>query len=168
MFSADFTRVFNKKTFVVTTREELVNYYSLAMEKNQEVMIQAIIPGKQTDVMLFHAYYDESSHPQAMFLCRRLRSYPTPFGFSCYLERVDIPHIAETVTTVVKQSGYVGLIDAEFIKDSSDGTYKLIEINPRVWMNIGFPSAYRINFAYLCYCSTLGKRKGGKGSPAHR
>ena len=45
------------------------------------------------------------------------------------------------------------------MKDPVDDTYKLIEINPRAWMQIGYPSSYGIHLPHLCYQSSIPKEK---------
>jgi predicted ATP-grasp superfamily ATP-dependent carboligase len=57
----------------------------------------------------------------------------------------------------VKKIGYHGIIDAEFKKDSRDNEFKIIEVNPRCWMQIGLPTRCGINFPYMAYMDTIGK-----------
>ena len=68
------------------------------------------------------------------------RYYPSTGGSSvlnCTVHRPDILAMAERV---MRELGWVGLCDFDFITDPRDGVVKLIEINPR------FPESFRATF----------------------
>ena len=57
----------------------------------------------------------------------------------------------------MKKIKYYGIVDAEFKKDLRDNKFKLIEINPRCWMQNSFPTSCGINFPYMAYMDAIGK-----------
>jgi len=89
---------------------------------------------------------------------RRIREWPHCYGNGCMIESIVEPELEEITTKLVKKIGYHGIVDAEFKKDLKDNKFKIIEINPRCWMQNGFPTSCGINFPYMAYMDAIGKK----------
>jgi len=89
---------------------------------------------------------------------RRIREWPHDFGNGCFIENAIIPEFEKIITSLIKKIRYFGIVDAEFKKDPRDNMFKLIEINPRCWMQNSLPARYGINFSYIAYMDTIGKK----------
>jgi predicted ATP-grasp superfamily ATP-dependent carboligase len=156
--SAIFYLDFKIKLFKIESKEQLVQYYQRATSRNHEVMIQEIIPGGVRDMHGVNAYYDKTFTPNGIFMYRRVREWPHEFGNGCYIEQVNKPELEQIVNYLVKEIKYSGIVDAEFRKDPRDGNYKLIEINPRCWMQVSLPAKYGINYPYIAYMDAIGEK----------
>lgn len=155
--SESFRLEFNTKFFKVESRQELIQEYRKATSKNQEVMIQEIIPGDATHMYGFNAYYNKAFKPNGVFMYRRIREWPPVSGNGVLIENVGLPELEEIITPLVKKINYHGIVDAEFKKDPRSGMFNLIEINPRCWMQVGLPLICGVNLPYIAYLDALGK-----------
>lgn len=156
--SAIFFLDFKKKLFKAESKEQLIKYYQRAMTRKHEVMIQEIIPGDPRDMYGFNAYYDKTFTTNNIFMYKRIREWPHEFGNGCYIEKANKPVLEKIVNHLVKEIKYYGIVDAEFRKDTRDDKYKLIEINPRCWMQVCLPARYGMNYPYLAYLDVIGKK----------
>lgn len=157
VFSDYFISDFKTKLFIVKTKDELIEKYKTAIAKNHEVVIQEIIPGEARKAHGFNAYYDKNYCCNGSFMYRRIREWPHGFGNGCFIESVDIPELEKIITFLIKKIRYHGIVDAEFKKDPRDNKFKLIEINPRCWMQNSLPARCGINFPYMAYMDAIGK-----------
>jgi D-aspartate ligase len=155
--SEEFRLAFNTKFFRVESPQELLQRYRTATSKNQDVMIQEIIPGDATHMYGFNAYYDKSFTPNGMFMYRRIREWPPVSGNGVLIENVVVPELEHIISPFIKSINYHGIVDAEFKKDTRDKKFKLIEINPRCWMQISLPLACGVNLPHIAYLDALGK-----------
>lgn len=156
--SATFFIDFNIKLFKAKSKNQLVQYYKKATSRNHDVMIQEIIPGNARDMYGLNAYYDKTFTPNGIFMYRRIREWPHEFGNGCFIEQVNEQKLEHIVDHLIKEINYYGIVDAEFRKDPRDGKFKLIEINPRCWMQVCLPARYGINYPYLAYMDAIGKK----------
>jgi len=154
--SESFRVAFNTKFFRATSRKELLENYQKALSKNQEVIIQEIIPGDARQMYGFNAYYDRSFTPHGICMFRRIREWPPLSGNGVCIEHVSIPEFEPLVSSFMKKIQYHGIVDVEIKQDPRDNTFKLIEINPRCWMQVTFPLAYGNNIPYLAYLDAVG------------
>ena len=82
---------------------------------------------------------------------RRLREYPVSGGPSSCCEcvrRDDLEHFA---AKIVEATGFSGLAMFEF-KCASDGTPRLLEVNPRVWGTFPLTRVSKSDLAYSWFC----------------
>jgi len=155
--SEEFRFEFNTKFFKAKSNRELIKEYNKAVSKNLEVMVQEIIPGDAPHMFGLNAYYNKDFVPNGIFMYRRIREWPPVHGNGVLIENVDIPELEKIVTPFINKIKFYGIIDAEFKKDPRNGTFNLIEINPRSWMQISFPLKLGVNLPYITYLDSLGK-----------
>jgi predicted ATP-grasp superfamily ATP-dependent carboligase len=148
---------FNTKLFIASSPKQLLSLYTKAHEKNHEIMLQEIIPGEADTMFGFNAYYDHHGTPHGMFVYQRIREWPLGFGNGCYIQHVEEPMLEQMTTSLIRKIDFYGIVDAEFKRDPRDGLFKFIEVNPRVWMQNGFPSRYGCNLPYMAYLDAIKK-----------
>jgi predicted ATP-grasp superfamily ATP-dependent carboligase len=148
---------FNKKLFIVKSKEELIADWKKANNQNHEVLVQEIIPGKVENMYGLNTYFRKGFKPRNIFMYQRIREWPHNFGNGCFIQKADIPELEKIVIDLVSKINFQGIIDAEFKKDLRDNSFKLIEINARPWMQNSLASRYGVNVAYLAYMDAIGK-----------
>ncbi len=123
-----------------------VNSFSeLNRFRKKESVIQEYIPG---DGYGYSALFNHGS-PRAVFMHRRIREYPSTGGASTAAESIRDPVLEELGTRILKALNWNGVAMVEFKKDSRDGLYKLMEINPKFWGSLDLAIASGVNFPYL-------------------
>ena len=123
----------------VNSREELAK---LAMPDS---IIQEYIPGTGYG---FFALMNKGEL-RAHFMHRRIREYPVTGGASTAAESVSDPELKELGLKLLKKLKWHGVAMAEFKKDDRDGTFKLMEINPKFWGSLDLSIASGVDFPYL-------------------
>jgi D-aspartate ligase len=158
-YSGYFRYDFQKKFFIVRNKEELKQYFTIGINRNHKLIIQEIILGNTNNQYGLNAFYDKNHNSHGIFMYNKIREWPDFGGVGCYLESVEIPELEKITTSLIKNINYYGIVDVEFKKDPKDNTYKLIEINPRVWLENSLPTRYGLNIPYLAYIQTIGKNE---------
>ena len=122
-------------------------YYQIKKDYG-EPMIQEYVSKKKycTACILL----DGASNEIATFIYERVKEYPisggpTVVGISC-----NNTTIKEYAMELLKEAKWVGAAEVEFIIDS-DGTPKLLEVNPRFWMPLNLSIKSGVDFPYLLY-----------------
>jgi len=157
-YSGYFRRDFETKFFVAKTKDEIIRYYDIVSKKNHKLVIQEIIPGDAKQMYGFNTYYDQNYNLHGIFMYNRIREWPIFAGNGCYLQSVEVPELEKITTSLIKKINYYGIVDAEFKKDPRDDLFKLIEINPRIWLQNSFPTRCGINIQYIAYMTALEKK----------
>jgi predicted ATP-grasp superfamily ATP-dependent carboligase len=156
-YSGYFRRDFEIKFFVARTKDEIIRYHNIIAKRNHKLVIQEIIPGEANHMYGFNTYYDQDYKPHGIFMYNRIREWPIFAGNGCFLQSVEVPELEKITTSFIRKINYYGIVDAEFKKDPRDGLFKLIEINPRIWLQNSFPTRYNINIPHIAYMDSIGK-----------
>ena len=130
-----FHRLTAAKAWRVDDRDELLTRYdeAVTLVDPAVLMVQELVPGGGDDQFSFAALCREGV-PLAWLTARRTRQYPADFGrASTFVETVACPQIAAPSRRLLSELGFTGLVELEFKRDARDGTFKLLDINPRVW-----------------------------------
>ena len=154
-----FAKQFRKKGFVAGSEKELIRYCALAERYGIDFMIQEIIPGPAMNLFGLCGYYNKNGGPMGLFAYRRLREWPHKFGTNSLIESVsisDVSSIKDLTVNYLRSIEYHGLMEAEFKKDSRDGTFKFLEVNARSWWQNSFPAKCGINLVLMAYLDTIG------------
>jgi predicted ATP-grasp superfamily ATP-dependent carboligase len=148
---------FDAKVVVVNSKEELYYNWIKLKECNHETLIQEIIYGEAEKMHGLNAYYGKDFCSENVFMYQRIREWPHFFGNGSFLKKTYEPELKNIVSDLIKNIQYFGIIDAEFKKDEKDGSFKLLEINSRPWMQYSFSAAYGCDVGYFAYMDAVGK-----------
>jgi len=139
------------KVFVVGSRDELLAAYAHANSLDVPVMIQEIIPGDDSEIYGYWAFWDEEGKERAWLTMRKLRQNPPRFGDGSLQQTVAAPEVAALSRKLLKAFDYRGLVGVEFKRDARDGSLKLIEINPRTEGGNQLAVSAGVDFAWIAY-----------------
>lgn len=122
-----------KKMIIVRTAAELFQRY-IEMEDPTEpnLMLQEYIPGGDDCVWMFNGYFNEHSDCLLGFTGKKIRQNPVYTGMTSLGICLPNETVAETTKRFMKAIGYQGILDIGFRYDARDGSYKVLDINPRI------------------------------------
>ena len=106
-------------------------------------IIQEFIPGTGWG---FFAFY-QNGKCRRVFMHRRVREIPATGGCSTCAESVNDPALEAAGRRLLDDLNWNGVAMAEFRRDSRDGSYKLMEINPKFWGSLELALASGADFA---------------------
>ena len=148
------------KAWRVDDRQMLAARYAEAAELvgSDAVMVQELISGGG-EAQFSYAALCSDGRTLASVTARRTRQYPVEFGHSSsYVETVDQPDIEEPARRLLAAMRYTGLAEVEFKYDQKDGSYKLLDVNPRAWTWQELCAAAGVDFPYLLWRSIHGEQ----------
>lgn len=114
-------------------------------------VLQEYIPGEGFG---FYALFNKGEE-RAIFMHKRIREYPVTGGASTAAESIYDLELKKLGLTLLKALNWHGVAMVEFKKDSRDGTYKLMEINPKFWGSLDLSIASGVDFPYLIVMMAL-------------
>jgi D-aspartate ligase len=116
------------------------------------VLIQQMIPGGG-ESQFSYAALCSNGQPIASLVARRTRQFPVDFGQgSSFVETVESDHIERAAERLLGALRYTGVVEVEFKFDHRDNTYKLLDVNPRIWSWHTLADRAGVDFPYLLWC----------------
>lgn len=129
----EFEKSTGEKMIIIRDKTELIKtYISLSLPDQQNIMLQEFIPHHQSSMWIFNGYFDSSSNCLAAFTGLKLRQNPIHTGMTslglCQWNKT----LSDLSTFFMKSINYKGIVDIDYLFDSRDGNYKIVDINPRI------------------------------------
>jgi predicted ATP-grasp superfamily ATP-dependent carboligase len=148
----EFEEAIGTNVVEVDTRQQLRDILARAREADIEVMAQRkvdSVPGEDHSL----ASYVSPDGGVLSIVGNAQQRNPPEFGTSCLVERVDEPAIERRALAVLRETGYHGISEAEFVYCPDREEYLLLDINTRPWKWIGLPVAAGANLPLAAYAS---------------
>jgi predicted ATP-grasp superfamily ATP-dependent carboligase len=135
-----------RKVLLANNRAEYERFIKALPEGLGGWVVQEVIPGPESNILLLAGYFNHDSEPVETFTARKLRQYPPGFGSASLVQSETNATILEMSCRFLKQIGYRGICGTEFKLDSRDGKLKVIEINPRptLWFHLSHAAGKRV------------------------
>jgi len=152
-YSHFWVKKFRIKGIMVNTPDELVFNFRSVSDPNSRAMVQSIVPGPPENIIEVCAYMSPKRDGDvlALFVDRKIRQYPIDFGVGTCMDSVHDEEAVELGLTLLRGIQYVGIAAVEFKKDTRDGTYKLLDLNARLWLQNLLATQAGINFPLVQY-----------------
>jgi D-aspartate ligase len=146
-----------RKVLIAPDRRTYQKLVSAIPDQDGEWLVQEIIPGAESELTLFGAYFDKDSTARQTFTGRKLRQYPPGFGSASLVRADSLEETAEISQRFLSAIGFHGVASAEFKRDPRDGRLKIIEVNPRpaLWFAAAHHAGKRISLA--CFRELVGQ-----------
>ena len=152
----EFEEAVGTNVIEVADREELRDVVERAREADIRVMAQEKVPIAEGEDCSLASYVGPDGDAVAITGNARVR-YPRAFGTSCVVDVVDQPDVRKRALSVLEETGYHGISEAEFVYDAERGEYVLLDVNTRPWKWIGLPVAAGANLPYAAYADAVGE-----------
>jgi predicted ATP-grasp superfamily ATP-dependent carboligase len=130
-------------------KELLVDVTQKVGEEN--IMIQEQIPYNKVHNVVSFTCFSVNGRIKTFWIGEKLREHPLRYGTATFSKSIYISEILENAKPLIEALSYTGVCEIEFLWDTRDNKYKLIEMNPRTWLWVGLAKACGINYALLVY-----------------
>ena len=151
-----FKRRFKRQAFRCETAAEVEEAYAQA--EPYAPMVQELIPGGDDELYTLGSYLRADGEPLGLFSGRKLRQTPPGVGTCRVGEAVWVDEVVDQGLAFLRALGHVGLSQVEFKRDPRDGSYRLMEINPRLWQWHGLAAACGVDFPRIAYEDLVGEK----------
>lgn len=125
----------SRKALRANSRDELTRHYrhAASLVGQDDVVVQELVPGGGESQFSYAALWYGNA-PVVEMAVRRMRQFPIEFGHtSTYVEVVDNDAVKVAGRKLLSLIGFEGLVEIEFKRDPRDGSYKVLDVNPRPW-----------------------------------
>jgi len=149
------------KAVLATNRSELIEIYKKYHKYSEKLVIQEFVSGKDDAQFSYAAYFNAESEPLATFTARKIRQIPPVFGTGTLVAICHEPKVEQIGTPFLRKIKYRGIAEIEFKKDAKNGSFKMIEVNTRIWTQNNLAERCGIDMTYIAYNDILGRPFNG-------
>jgi D-aspartate ligase len=116
--------------FIVRTSRELIDLYDKVGDPEQpNLIIQEFIPGED---WMFDGYFDSGSNCLFGMTGRKIRRFPVNTGVTSLGICVPNETVLRATAEFMRAIQYHGILDIGYRRDQRDGSYKVLDVNPRI------------------------------------
>jgi D-aspartate ligase len=150
-----FKQRFRRQAFRCETLDEVEDAYTRAAEFAP--MVQELVPGGDETLYTVGSYLKRDGTALGIFSGRKLRQTPPGIGTCRVGEAVWKQEAVDAALRLLRAFDYFGLSQVEFKRDARDGSFKLMEINPRLWQWHSLATACGVDLPRIAYADLTGE-----------
>ena len=152
-FGLSFYKAMKAKALLANDEEELRGQIARieAALGHDMTLTQSVIPYDGTNRTVSFTAFCTEGEVRCWWAGRKLREHPWRFGTATFAESMECEECLEPTVKLLKRLNYTGICEVEYIRDPSDGRYKLIEMNARTWLWVGLARACGVDYALMAY-----------------
>jgi D-aspartate ligase len=151
----EFKRRFGTQAFRCESETDLARAYGDA--EPFEPMVQELVPGGDDELYSLGSYLRADGEPLGLFCGRKLRQTPPGVGTCRVGEAVWVQDVVDAGLRLLRALRFHGISQVEFKRDSRDGRFKLMEVNPRLWQWHGLAAACGVDLPLIAYRDLTGE-----------
>lgn len=157
-YSTTFRQRFGVKAKRFDAFAPLTEFVAVLLNEKFDFVVQEFIRGSAESLYTYAAYSDDEGRVIAAFTGRKLHQFPPDFGTCRLGESVEAPGLEKVGAELLRILRYRGISLTEFKRDA-DGSFKLIELNPRPgdWPE-RLAQLCGANLVHIAYREALGER----------
>lgn len=130
---------------------------AVAMAGQGGLIVQELIPGGGS-TQFSYAAVCQDGRPVLSMVARRLRQHPADYGTGTFVETVENDAVEANAERLLQAVGYSGPVEMEFKQDARDGSFKLLDVNPRLWTWNSLGDIAGVDFAATMWRVAQGER----------
>lgn len=150
-------KIGSKKVAVCETPGRLREIFASVAGGDAAFMVQEIVPGGDRDLFGYLAFWGRDGDEICWLTKQKLRQNPPLFGDGCLQVTVEEPDVARLSRQLLEAFDYRGFVGVEFKRDTRDGTFRLMEINPRTVSGNQMAITAGVDFPWVGYRYLLGE-----------
>jgi len=147
-----------KKVLRAKNQQELFAAYDLACQyiPCNEILIQDEIPNAYKHLYSYCPWFKDG-RALSYVMVKRPRQHPMEFGHaSTYAVTVNIPEMKTLADQFLQAIDFYGICEVEFLYDERDSTFKMLEVNPRIWGWHTIANAVELPLGYYLFMDQIG------------
>ena len=154
--------VAHSKCIVINDYEELVHWYKILFDLQNQIILSDIIPGEDRNLYYVPSYRSHDGDVKGIFVGQKTRIHPIHFGSASFAELCENRELIDLTVQILNKLDYFGLSGLEYKYDARDKKYKFIEFNARygLWDCLG--ELIGVDLPYIAYCDVLGLKETKK------
>jgi predicted ATP-grasp superfamily ATP-dependent carboligase len=155
----EFEEAIGTNVIEVETESDFRDVAEMAEDADIEILAQEKVSVARGEDASLASYVPPSGVDDALGIVGNAKvRNPLGYGTSCVVERTRAPEIEEMALSVIAETGYHGISEAEFVYDADRETYVLLDVNTRPWKWIGLPVAAGANLPMAAYADATDAR----------
>lgn len=147
-----FYRNTGKKAFLAENMEDLTKTVNEIIIESpfSNIYFQNLLPFEKEKPVSFTAF-SIKGEIKSFWMGVKIREHPLHFGTATYSRTVNKPELIPLAEKLLSNLSFTGVCEIEFLLDTRDNMFKLIEVNARTWLWVDMAIKSGINYPLMIF-----------------
>ena len=145
-----FYRKYNSKILIMENKDDLEKKLIELLSENHKLLIQELvnlIPGKE---VCWWGYRNKGGESFGI-TAREIRKFPQMGGTATFMRIEEASEINRYATQILESINFWGICEIPFMSDQKTNKFKVLEFNPKCWLQLSLATEVGLNLPYVAY-----------------
>lgn len=145
-----FYKKYNSKILVMENEADLEKKLIELLSENHKLVLQELVNQNPGEEVCWWGYRNKSGESFGI-TAREIRKFPQMGGTATFMRTEEIPEIHHHATRILESINFWGICEIPFMRDQRSNKFKVLEFNPKCWLQLSLATEVGLNLPYLAY-----------------
>ena len=145
-----FIKKYGSKIMVAKDQKKLKSLLIELIKEKNKIIVQELIDRSSGEEISWWGYRYRDGEMIGI-TAEMLRRYPNFGGTGTYVKTKNVLIVHQYAKEILKEIDFWGICEIEFMREPSISGYKVVELNPRCWLQLELSNKVGFNFPLIAY-----------------
>lgn len=155
-----FYRKYNSKILLMENKDDLEKRLVELLSENHILVVQELVNPNPGEEVCWWGYRNKSGEIFGI-TAREIRKFPQMGGTATFMRIEEASEVHHYAKKILESINFWGICEIPFMLDLRTNNFKVLEFNPKCWLQLSLATEVGMNLPYLAYLEVY-KNKLGK------
>ena len=145
-----FYRKYNSKILLMENKDDLEKRLVELLSENHKLVVQELVNPKPGEEVCWWGYRNKSGEIFGI-TAREIRKFPQMGGTATFMRIEEASEIHHYAKKILESINFWGICEIPFMLDLRTNKFKVLEFNPKCWLQLSLATEVGMNLPYLAY-----------------
>jgi D-aspartate ligase len=145
-----FYRKYNSKILLMKNKDDLEKRLAELLSENHKLVVQELVNPNPGEEVCWWGYRNKSGEIFGI-TAREIRKFPQMGGTATFMRIEEISEIHHYAKRILESINFWGICEIPFMPDLRTNQFKVLEFNPKCWLQLSLATEVGLNLPYVAY-----------------
>ncbi len=145
-----FYRKYNSKILLIENKEDLEKRLLELLSENHKLLVQELVNPNPGEEVCWWGYRNKGGESFGI-TAREIRKFPQMGGTATFMRIEEASEIHRYATQILESINFWGICEIPFMLDQKTNKFKVLEFNPKCWLQLSLATEVGLNLPYVAY-----------------
>jgi len=145
-----FYRKYNSKILIMENKDDLEKKLIELLSENHKLLVQELVNQNPGEEVCWWGYRNKGGESFGI-TAREIRKFPQMGGTATFMRIEEVAEIPHYATQILESINFWGICEIPFMLDQRTNKFKVLEFNPKCWLQLSLATGMGLNLPYVAY-----------------
>ena len=141
---------YDSKILIMENKDDLEKRLIELLSENHKLLVQELVNRNPGEEVCWWGYRNKSGESFGI-TAREIRKFPQMGGTATFMRIEEVSEIHHYAEQILEKVNFWGICEIPFMLDQRTNEFKVLEFNPKCWLQLSLATEAGLNLPYVAY-----------------